>query len=73
LILDIFNIFDEKNSQLDYNFNIWTGKPYKFGDIEQGYGKNLPNYYDYYTMLTLLDPRQFSTGRTAKIGMRVDF
>jgi outer membrane receptor protein involved in Fe transport len=70
--VDIFNLFDQRNVQTvrnDLGFNQWTGEPYKFGDVE----KPQNNLYDYYTMLSLRDPRVFSTGRTTKLGIRVDF
>lgn len=66
---DIFNVFDQKNIQIEYGFNTWTGKPFKFGDVENPQ----KNFYDYYTMLSIMDPRQFSTGRTTKLGFRIDF
>jgi outer membrane receptor protein involved in Fe transport len=67
--IDMFNVFDQKNIQMDYGFNVWTGKPMKYGDVQ----KPQNNYYDYFTMLSLMDPRQFSTGRTTKLGFRIDF
>jgi len=67
--VDIFNLLDEKNIQMSYGFNTWTGKPFRYGDIESPY----LNFYDYYTMLSLMDPRQFSSGRTTKLGIRIDF
>ncbi len=66
---DVFNLFDQKNIQIEYGFNTWTGKPFRFGDIQ----KPQQNFYDYYTMLSIMDPRQFSTGRTTKLGIRIDF
>ena len=69
LVADVFNLFDQKNVQMAYGFNTWTGKPFRYGDIQ----KPQPNFYDYYTMLSLMDPRQFSSGRTTKLGIRVDF
>jgi hypothetical protein len=67
--IDVFNFFDQKNIQMDYSFNTWTGKPFRYGDIQ----KPQQNFYDYYTMLSIMDPRQFSTGRTTKLGVRIDF
>jgi outer membrane receptor protein involved in Fe transport len=72
LTLDIFNLFDQRNVQTvrsDLGFNRWTGRPYYYGDIERPQN----NYYDYYTMISLRDPHVFSTGRTTKLGLRVDF
>jgi outer membrane receptor for ferrienterochelin and colicin len=54
---------------LSIGFNPWTGKPYVYGDVE----RPQLNYYDYYTMIAMRDPRIFSTGRTTKVGLRVDF
>ena len=69
IVADVFNLFDEKNVQMAYGFNTWTGKPFRYGDIQ----KPQPNFYDYYTMLSMMDPRQFSNGRTTEFGIRVDF
>lgn len=69
---DVFNLFDQRNVQTvrgDIGFNQWTGEPYRYGDIQ----KPQNNLYDYYTMLSLRDPRVFSTGRTTKLGIRIDF
>jgi len=66
---DVFNLFDQKNVQMSYGFNTWTGKPFRYGDVE----KPQLNFYDYYTMISIMDPRQFSTGRTTKLGIRIDF
>jgi len=68
--IDVFNLFDQRNVQtISYGFNTWTGKPYQYGDIEQPQN----NFYDYYTMISLRDPRIFATGRTTKLGFRLDF
>jgi outer membrane receptor protein involved in Fe transport len=70
--LDIFNLFNEENVQtLDpaYGFNTWTGRPYRFGDIE----KPQPNYYDYYSIQSLMNPYVFSNPRWTKLGFRIDF
>jgi hypothetical protein len=69
ITVDVFNLFDQKNLQMSYGFNTWTGKPLRFGDVQSPQD----NFYDYYTMLSLMDPRQFSTGRTTKLGLRIDF
>jgi outer membrane receptor protein involved in Fe transport len=69
---DVFNLFDQRNVQTvrsDLGFNHWTGEPYEYGDIE----KPQNNLYDYYTMLSLRDPRVLATGRTTKLGIRIDF
>ncbi len=69
---DVFNLFDQRNVQTvrsDLGFNQWTGEPYQYGDVQ----KPQNNFYDYYTMVSLRDPRVFSTGRTTKLGLRVDF
>ena len=67
--VDVFNLFDQKNLQIDYGFNTWTGKPYRYGDVQSPQA----NFYDYYSMVSMMDPRQFSTGRTTKLGVRIDF
>ena len=69
LTIDVFNLFNEKNIQMSFGFNTWTGKPFRYGDVQSPQ----PNFYDYYTMLSLMDPRQFSEGRSAKLGLRFDF
>ncbi|MFQ6674790.1 MAG: TonB-dependent receptor [Fidelibacterota bacterium] len=68
LFADIFNLFDQNNVQMPYGFNPWTGKPYRYGDNVL----NTPQFYDWYNMFRLMDPRQFSTGRYTKLGLRVD-
>lgn len=69
LIMDIFNIFDQNNTQINYGFNSVTGKPYVYGDADPA-----SQYYeDYYLMCYRMDPRQFSTGRYAKLGIRLDW
>ena len=69
LFADVFNLFDQKNAQLSYGFNTWTGKPYKYGDIYQ----KTNQYYDYYNMYRLMDPRQFSLGRYIKFGLSINW
>lgn len=68
LVAEIFNALDQNNVQMSYSFNPWTGSPYKYGDNVL----STPQYYDWHTMYRLMDPRQFSTGRYAKLGLRVD-
>ncbi len=67
--VDVFNLFDQRNVQMSYGFNTWTGKPYRFGDVQNPQS----NFYDYYIMQSIRDPQQFSTGRTTKLGFRIDF
>ena len=72
LTIDIFNLFNEHNVQtLDpgYGFNTWTGRPYRYGDIQ----KPQPNYYDYYSIQSLINPFVFSNPRWTKLGFRIDF
>jgi hypothetical protein len=70
VLIDIFNLFDQNNVVIDGRwFNPWTGEPYSYGDLMT----NTNKYYDYYSMVYLRDPRQFTTGRYAKIGLRIDF
>ncbi len=68
-MLDVFNIFDQKNVQIGYGFNPWTGKPYRYGDVIDDQNK----FYTWYDMYRLMDPRQFSTGRYAKFGIKIDW
>lgn len=70
--VNVFNLFDQKNvvtTRTDLGFNQWTGKPYAYGDVQ----RPQDNFYDYYTMQSLLDPRVNSTPRTTKLGVRLDF
>ncbi len=69
LLAEIFNLFDQKNAQLAYGFNTWSGKPYKYGDIYQ----KTNQYFDYYNMYRLMDPRQFSLGRYIKLGLTINW
>lgn len=69
LEVDVFNLFDQNNIQIGYGFNTATGKPFRYGDIQPGTNQ----FYDWYTMFRLMDPRQFSTGRYIKAGLRIDW
>ncbi|RKY48894.1 MAG: hypothetical protein DRP88_01095 [Candidatus Neomarinimicrobiota bacterium] len=69
VVVDIYNVFDTKNVQIAYGFNNWTGKPYKYGDINP---EGFDRYYDWWTMYRLLDPRRFSYGRYVKIGLSIN-
>ncbi len=66
---DVFNLFNHRNVQIEYGFNPWTGKPYKYGDLVAP----THQYYNYYAMFNLMDPRQFSAARTVKVGIRIDW
>jgi hypothetical protein len=70
--IDIFNIFNQQNVQTvdpAYGFNTWTGKPYRYGDIELPQ----PNYYDYYAIQSRVNPYVLGQPRWTKVGLRVDF
>lgn len=69
IFADVFNLWNEKNTQIDYGFNTETGEPYIYGNLEEGTNK----YYDYNRMVRLMDPRQFAQGRQIKLGMRLDW
>jgi len=72
LTVDIFNLFNEENVQTvrpEYGFNRWTGKPYHYGDVESPQD----NYYDYYTIQSLMNPYVLSQPRWTKVGLRIDF
>jgi len=71
---EIYNLFNRKNVQLDYGFNTLTGKPYKYGDVDPQLTMiDTYQYMSWYSIYTRLDPRQFTSGRTMKVGMRVDW
>ncbi|MBN1153869.1 TonB-dependent receptor, partial [candidate division KSB1 bacterium] len=68
--IDIDNLFNEyvvNTQRNEYTvgspdqpyFNIWTGKPYTYGDRIQDTNQG----YNYYDMLMFLDPRRFGEGR----------
>ncbi len=67
--LDIFNLFNINNVNVSYGFNTWTGKPYVYGDTI-GDTKQIYKYYDMYR---IMDPRQFTTDRYTKLGMKIEF
>lgn len=70
--VDIFNLFDQNNINKYYGFNTDTGEPFVYGDLNPGtVGKS--QYYDWYTMFRLRDPRALSTGRYVKFGIKFDF
>lgn len=69
--VDVFNMFDQNNVNIYYGFNTDTGKPYKYGDVNEATsGKS--QFYDWFTMFKKRDPRQFTTGRYIKFGVRCD-
>lgn len=70
IFADIFNLFNRRSVQISYGFNPWTGEPYKYGDIDPEGNKK---YYDWYTVYRLMDPRRFSYGRHAKIGLSINW
>lgn len=65
LFTDLFNVFNQHNVQIQFGFNNWTGQPFRYGDVFQNSSRGL----DYYDMVRLRDPRQFSTGRYIKFGL----
>ncbi|MCF8241398.1 MAG: TonB-dependent receptor [Melioribacteraceae bacterium] len=67
-VVDVFNLFDQNNVTMN-GFNVWTGEPFKYGDLESPSSK----YYDWYRMVSLRNPMQYSTGRYVKMGFRWDF
>lgn len=69
LMVDIFNVFDINNVNIGYGFNPWTGEPFKYGDNIE----NTNELYNWYRMYNLLDSRQFSFGRYAKIGLKIEW
>ena len=72
LFMDIFNVFNQKNVQVDYGFNTYTGKPYRYGDVDpQLTSLGGERYLNYYDILTRLDPRQFAAFRQIHLGLRL--
>ena len=70
--MDIFNVFNQKNVQIDYGFNTYTGKPYRYGDVDpQLTSLGGERYLNYYDILTRLDPRQFAAFRQIHLGLRL--
>lgn len=69
LFMNIFNVFNQKNVQIGFGFNRWTGKPYKYGDSIT----NTAEYWKWYDMYRLMTPQQFSPGRYIDFGLRADF
>ncbi len=70
--VDVFNLFGQKNVQTvreDLGFNTWTGRPFRYGDVENPQD----NFYDYYIIQSKMNPYVFSGGRTTKLGVRIDF
>jgi outer membrane receptor protein involved in Fe transport len=69
VFVDVFNLFDQNNVQIAYGFNPYTGLPYRYGDTVEGGTRG----FDFYDMYVRLDPRQFSTGRHATVGLSLNF
>ncbi|MCX6150907.1 MAG: TonB-dependent receptor [Ignavibacteriales bacterium] len=69
LVMDIFNVFDQNNTVVGRGFNTWSGTPYKYGDTDSPTSQ----YFDWYKMVYLRDPMQFTTGIYVKLGFRWDF
>lgn len=74
LFSDIFNVFNQKNVQIRYGFNTYTGKPFRYGDIDpQLTSLHVKRLISWYDMLTRLDPRQFAAFRQINLGLRIDW
>lgn len=72
IFMDIFNVFNQKNIQINYGFNTYTGKPYKYGDIDpQLTSLGTERYLSLYDLKILLDPRQFDAFRQINIGLKL--
>jgi len=69
LFMNIFNVFNQKNVQIGFGFNRWTGKPYKYGDTVT----NTNEYWSWYDMYRLMTPQQFAPGRYIDFGIRANF
>lgn len=68
-LIEIFNVFDQRNANISYAFNNWTGEPHKFGDTV----RDTAELYVWNEMYRMLDPRQFQTGRRFQFGLEVNF
>jgi len=74
IFTDIFNLFNQKNVQIRYGFNTLTGKPYRYGDVDpQLTFIDKQQYISWHEMYKRMDPRQFTGGRYAKIGLKIDW
>jgi outer membrane receptor protein involved in Fe transport len=69
LQIDAYNIFNQRNIQIAYGFNTYIGKPFRYGDIKPPTNQ----YYDWFEIYRLMDPRQFEPLRNVRIGFRIDF
>lgn len=74
IFADFFNVFNQRNVVIAYGFNTYTGKPYKYGDVDPqlaiGGVNRLISWYDMYSRL---DPRRFDAGRQINLGVRLNF
>lgn len=71
---DIFNLLNRRNVRTDYGFNTMTGKPYKYGDVDPQLTLiDVYQYINWHSMYAIMDPRQFSSGRQIKLGLRIDW
>ena len=66
---DIYNVFNQRNIQIAYGFNTYTGRPYRYGDVKPPTNQ----YYDWFEIYRLMDPRQFEPLRNIRIGFRINF
>jgi hypothetical protein len=68
-ICEILNLFDRRNVNRGSGFNYWTGRPYKYGDVDWFTRK----IYTYRDIIHLRNPVVFSPGRQIKLGMSLNF
>ena len=74
IFADIFNVFNNRNVQIAYGFNTYTGKPYRYGDVDPQLAvSGVRQYISWHRMYNLMDPRQFSAGRHTDLGIRLDW
>ena len=72
--VDVFNVLNQQNTQIAFGFNPYTGEPYIYGDFNlDTIGLEEQRGLDYYDIVRIQDPRRFSTGRYAKLGLSLTF
>ena len=73
LFADVFNLFNQNSILVDNPYYRWfnteTGQPYRYGDTLEGTNQ----FYDWYTMVRLRDPRQLAAPRQINLGLRIDW
>jgi outer membrane receptor protein involved in Fe transport len=66
LFLDIYNIFNNRNV---VEVNVWTGEPYKYGDVD----RPTTQIFSWKRMYSIMSPYWWTSPRSAQIGLRLNF